>query len=190
MLLWKLQRFHALSYCKHSGLFFPLPCFTLLHTTQHLRSAKHSHIIFIINWCQLQIQQGKCTVLLCRPNISHTHSTLLPLFLTYRGKGEFCSARGTLVPEWCYLSWWRKQTMELWIPVLTVPFWPMLLICTSRAHLECLHWGGLCGRLILAACTFKTRRPHFSHHPASLSSSCWPWVSYFIWLWWETPISK
>lgn len=28
---------------------FPLPYFTLLHTTQNLRRAKHSHIIFMIN---------------------------------------------------------------------------------------------------------------------------------------------
>lgn len=89
MLLWKLQRFHVLSYCKHLDLVFPLPYYlTLLHTTQHLRRAKHSHIIFIINWCPWQIQQVKCTVLLCRPNISHSPSTLLSLFLTYREKGE------------------------------------------------------------------------------------------------------
>lgn len=168
MLLWKLQRFQvALSYCKHLGLVFPLPYVTLLHTIQHLRRAKHSHIIFIINWCPWQIQQVKYTVLLCRPNISHTLSTLLSLFLTYRGKGEFCSAWETLAPEWCYLSWWSKQMEELWIPLLTVPFWPMLLICTSQALLESLPWGGFCGRFILAACSFKTWSPHFcitQHH--------------------------
>lgn len=85
-----------LSYCKHLGLVFPFPYYSLLHTTEHIRRAKYSNIIFIINWCPRQIQPVKCTVLLCRPNIWHTPSTLLSLFLTYRGKGEFCRASGPL----------------------------------------------------------------------------------------------
>lgn len=37
MLLCKLQRFRAQTYCKHFGSFFPFPA-SLLHTTQHIKN--------------------------------------------------------------------------------------------------------------------------------------------------------
>ena len=75
------------------------------------------------------------------------------------------------------------------------PFWPLFLICTSKAHLKCLHCraeqevasvSGSSGQLGAS----KTWSPHFRFHPVSLSSSCSPCISYLIWLWWETPIRK